>query len=245
MNGIYQYRDLQTNEIVYIGKDSQIDKDKRHKEHLMPSKYKDQPFNTILQNNVDRYQYEIIYCGNYSESMLNTLEINSIAEINPKFNFTKGGDGLIGFKHSEESKLKMSKTRKGKPLSKEHCKKISEAISGEKHPFYGKKHSEETRKKISEANKNKVMSIESRRKISENNSKYWKGKHLSDETKAKLTESHKKRYARIIKDGKYKGKQIYSIALDGKRIKHSIYSEKLINWFNMNYPNQKLIMESD
>ena len=75
MNGIYQYRDLKTDEIVYIGKDSQIDKDKRCKEHLMPSKYNAQPFNRILQNNIDRYQYEIIYCGNYSKSMRPTKDI--------------------------------------------------------------------------------------------------------------------------------------------------------------------------
>ena len=245
MNGIYQYRDLKTDEIVYIGKDSQIDKDKRHKEHLMPSKYNVQPFNRILQNNTDRYQYEIIYCGNYSKELLNTLEINSIAEINPKFNFTKGGEGLMGFKHSEESKLKMSKTRTGKSLSKKHRKKISEANSGKNHHFYGKKHSKETRRKIGEANKGKTVSLKSRKKISENNSRYWKGKHLSNETKAKLSESHKKTYAHITKSGKYNGKQLYSIVFNCKRIKTSIYPEKMINWFKKEYPNEKIIMESD
>jgi len=43
-----------------------------------------------------------------------------------------------GSKHSEESKKKMSESKKGKMV-------------GEKNPFYGKTHSEETRKKISEA----------------------------------------------------------------------------------------------
>ena len=95
MNGIQQYRDLKTDEIVYIGKDSHIHKNARHIAHHSPCKYNDQQINRVLQNNTDRYQYEIIYSGDYSEDMLNTLEINTIEEfkmfhdgLRPKFNFT-------------------------------------------------------------------------------------------------------------------------------------------------------------
>jgi len=38
---------------------------------------------------------------------------------------------------------------KGKHLSVETRKKMSEALKGEKHPLYGKHHSEETKRKIS------------------------------------------------------------------------------------------------
>lgn len=144
MKGIYQYRDLKTDEIVYIGKDSNIDKNVRHRHHMNKHYYNQQVINQVLQNNADRYQYEIIYCGDYDTELLNSLEINSIAEEQPIFNFTIGGDGLsiTGWKHSEEAKQKMSESHKGKtPWNK--CKK------GYFH------HSQETKNRISESMKGK------------------------------------------------------------------------------------------
>lgn len=43
--------------------------------------------------------------------------------------------------------------RKKRKLSKEHRRKISESLRGEKSPLYGKHLSEETKRKISEAAK--------------------------------------------------------------------------------------------
>ena len=66
---------------------------------------------------------------------------------------------FLGRKHTEESKLKISKSQKGKILSEETKRKISENhadFSGKNHPLYGKHHSEETRKKISKSNKGKT-----------------------------------------------------------------------------------------
>lgn len=51
----------------------------------------------------------------------------------------------LGMKRSEEAKLKMSLSQKGKKLSEEHIKALR-----------GRKHSEETRKKISIAHKGKI-----------------------------------------------------------------------------------------
>lgn len=59
-----------------------------------------------------------------------------------------------GFKHSAESKAKMSVVQRGKkmpPVSQETRDKLSIAKSGEKHPMWGKHHSEESKKKISDA----------------------------------------------------------------------------------------------
>ena len=121
------------------------------------------------------------------------------------YNLTKGGDGLIpceeirrkmsqnhydcsgekhpmfGKKHSEETKKKMSASKKG-------------LQSGEKNPMFGKHHSEETKKKMSASKKGlqygeknpmfgKHHSEETKKKIS--NAK--KGKHRSEETKKKLS----------------------------------------------------------
>ncbi len=100
-------------------------------------------------------------------------------------NLTDGGEiGPIGFKHSNESK-----------------RKISEAMSGEKHPTYGKHWPEETRRKMSLAkkgkpahNKGKAVATSTKRKISvalsgEKHPMY--GKHLSDITKLKISVAKK------------------------------------------------------
>jgi len=95
------------------------------------------------------------------------------------YNSTRGGDGsLSGWKHTKESKNKMSKIHKGKPVwnkgktykskpcSKETKIKISIAQKG-------KKASEETKRKMSDSRKNRIGTM--------------KGKHHSEKTKNKLS----------------------------------------------------------
>lgn len=56
-----------------------------------------------------------------------------------------------GYRHSEETKQKISKAHTGKivgPLSKETKQKLSIALSGEKNPFYGKQHNTELKKQM-------------------------------------------------------------------------------------------------
>ena len=88
--GIYKYIDNETGNIVYIGKDSHIDKNQRHKEHLTTSQYSSQVFNKVLQNNPDRYSYHIWYHVDSIEE-LNQLEFDLINLYRPKFNFHHGG----------------------------------------------------------------------------------------------------------------------------------------------------------
>ena len=56
------------------------------------------------------------------------------------YNLTKGSKRTIGYKHTEEAKQKMSKSKLG-------------IFAGDKNPFYGKHHSEEQKKKWSESRK--------------------------------------------------------------------------------------------
>lgn len=63
-------------------------------------------------------------------------------------NKTEGGDGVSGYRFSQNSKKKMSETRKGRIVSAETKQKIRLSKTGEKNSFYGKTHSEETRDKL-------------------------------------------------------------------------------------------------
>lgn len=146
MKGIYRYIDKQTNEVIYIEKDSNIDKNKRHKAHFSKSRYNAQPINRILQKNPNRYKYEIVYCGNFDNELLNTLEINEIAEYKPKYNFTNGGDGLYGHKLTEEHKQKISRAHKGKKKTAKTREKMSK--NNAKY-WQGKHFSKEHKKNIS------------------------------------------------------------------------------------------------
>jgi len=83
----------------------------------------------------------------------------------------------------------MSVAKKGKKLSEEHRRKISEALKGKtksgqfkkghKPWITGKHHSEETKRKMADAQKGEKG--------------FWYGKHLSEETKRKMSESQKGR----------------------------------------------------
>ena len=101
------------------------------------------------------------------------------------YNSTLGGDGTRGHnpyanKTEEEMKEignKITKSIKGKKRSDETKKKMSKSKKGEKNPFYGKfgenhplygrKHSEESKRKMSVSHIGKKRSKESRKKQSE------------------------------------------------------------------------------
>ena len=152
MNGIYCYRDIcNHNKIVYVGLDSNIKNNSRSKDHVKPSHYKYQQINRVLQNNPQRYRYEVLKKWNkdeYNSYLANALEIIYIKRYNPKFNYTIGGEGIRGYKHSPETRNKISKSLKGK-------------YTGEKHPRYRKHLSDDYKKKISNSLKGRFSGEES------------------------------------------------------------------------------------
>lgn len=81
-------------------------------------------------------------------------------------NLTDGGEGSSGKIHTQKTRDKMSKTRKGKPHSAEHCAAISAASIGKRGTNLGKQFSAEHKAKISAAHIGKIFSKESREKMS-------------------------------------------------------------------------------
>ncbi len=114
----------------------------------------------------DAFEVEILVENINNIDELNRLEIEYIEKYDSYYNgynSTLGGGNLNGYHHTQETKDKISKNKKGKlagkynpmygvTMSKESRQKMSEAkkglYDGEKHPFYGKHHTEETKQKI-------------------------------------------------------------------------------------------------
>lgn len=122
-------------------------------------------------------------------------------------NITDGGEGVSGLVHSEELKQKLSFLYKGKPsplrgkpLSEEHKKKLSESHKGQtlsleqrsrlSKSLTGKPRSEETKQKISQSKKGKPFSELHRRALSESHLGKSNGPH-SEETKLKMSLSRR------------------------------------------------------
>lgn len=164
---------------------------------------------------IDNFKTEILKeCGTQDE--LNQWEQYYIKELNTKYpngyNLTDGGGGISGFKHSEETK-----------------KKISEIQIGKESPMKGKHHTEEAKKKLSESlkgrivwnkglkgaqvawNKGKHHTEEARKKMSE----ALKGKHHSEEWKNKISVSLKGKTPKSA----IPPKKVYQYTLDGELIK--------------------------
>ncbi len=83
---------------------------------------------------IENFSFEILAWGDDEKVGLKIVEPLFLEMFSPEYNMTKGGEGMLGYKHTEESKKK---------------------VSGENHYCFGTKLSEETRKAISLANTGK------------------------------------------------------------------------------------------
>lgn len=151
--GIYGYLDMTNGQVIYVGKDSHIDKKKRHKAHFTKSRYNEQQINMVLQNNPERYMYVEFISGDFSQNKLDTFEkfFIKIFKKNKEcvLNFTEGGDGCCGYCPPQEVRQKISQKLTGRKLSQEHKKHISQS-------HIGKKLSHQHRNKLSYIKKENV-----------------------------------------------------------------------------------------
>ena len=146
------------------------------------------------------------------------------------YNLTKGGEGISGYRHTEESKNKMSERQIGKKRTEEHKKKVrlanigkkysdevnaKKGLPGELNPFYGKHHTQES---IDKANKTKEERGDF---LPENNPFY--GKEHTDETKEKIRQSLK---------GRKRPEEVIKKTSETLQKKHK---EKLYNNYNINF----------
>ena len=120
-------------------------------------------------------------CFCYSKEELNQAEYDlsvflNVVESDDWYNVVYGGGSVSGYHHTEETKRHLSNILSGensphygKCLPKEQRDKIREKAklrTGEKNPFYGKHHTEETKEKLRNISYGQNMSEETRTKIS-------------------------------------------------------------------------------
>ena len=175
----------------------------------------------IIKRSIEKYGIENfkkeILCKCDSKEELDTKEIYWIEKLNSMipigYNLTNGGGGVVGYKHTDEAIIKMSKASTEMWTSQDYLDKIlptrnahwtderklsrSTRMSGSQNPMYGKKHSEEAKLKVSEANTGNTWSEERKLKYGqehtgENNTFY--GKTHTKETREKLSEFAKNRF---------------------------------------------------
>ncbi len=164
--------------IRYVGKTVQSP-NKRYSNHIAQSKVRDAAVNRWIRKLQDMGLLpgmQILH-EDISEPKLTILEIMEISKHReqPEYellNLTAGGEGTVGYQHTEATKTKLSEINMGKVLAEETKHKISEALSGSKHYGYGKPLTPEHKAKISKA------------KYGTNNP-MW-GKHHSEYTLSKM-----------------------------------------------------------
>lgn len=148
--------------------------------------------NRLHTNIMNKYGIKrLIVLETDDETEALSKEIELIAEYNTCIydegswgaNFTRGGEGTSGMKHSEESKRKNSETNKATAADK--------LARGIPNAMYGKRLSEERKKEIGDFHRGRKLSEKTKRAISESISKRQVGRVLSEETKQKIAESRK------------------------------------------------------
>ena len=85
-------------------------------------------------------------------------------------NQSDGGEGNNGYRHTPETKQRVSNSMKGRRQTQEWIEKRTSQIKGKNNGMFGKRHTEEARKKMSETRtgmKRGPMSPEARAKISQ------------------------------------------------------------------------------
>jgi group I intron endonuclease len=154
--------------------------------------------NALRKYGWDGFDLKIMYFPDITKKDLLDLEetfifLESSLVSEHGYNVCERGNDTSGYKHSDETRKRMSEARKNmsfetrkkisdakKNMSDETRKKIGEAAKG-------RKHSDEARKKMAKAARGKIVSDETRKKMSES----LKGIKHSDETRKKISESRK------------------------------------------------------
>ena len=148
----------------------------------------------------------ILYCSVGNLQMYEQKFIDFNECYSKGYNSAPNAGGQRNFKHSEETKAKLSKIGKGRPHTESHKKALAQALTGNVNAL-GKKFSKEFGEKVSKRNMGNTYALgkkypkEFGEKVSKRNmgNTYGcsnKGKPKSEEHKKNLSIAQNKRYAK-------------------------------------------------
>lgn len=199
------YRKSNQKEIRYVGITVHEDVKKRFTSHLEKTKSGvNRPVNDWIKKYDDIVIAKVSSPLTWEDACME--EIALIAKLRLEghrlLNMTKGGDGSVGIKDSEETRKKKSLAQTGRIVSQETRDKISKANTGKKRSLeakkkmsdkkFGRKLSKEHREKIANSNTGGKRTLEQRINIS----KSLKGKKFTSEHYNNVVEAQKKRRLR-------------------------------------------------
>jgi group I intron endonuclease len=184
MFAIYQLKNL-VNGDRYIGFTTHINPELRFEEHKSNVRQgiKFHLYSAMRKYGVDNFQFQILEIGENEEYGRKIAEPMYIAWLQPKYNMTRGGDGVVGYVFTEEAKRKISESIKGKKHSEERKLANRNAKLGRK---LSSTHKDAIRKGL-EGKKKSVVHI---KRISDS----LCGRRLSDDHKRSISEGQKKRW---------------------------------------------------
>ena len=164
-------------DIISLG-NRELDYSERH--HILPKKvdptFRSNKYNIVRLTAREHYiaheKLVDVFNGKFKRSMVYAIHRMSYDSSTTKY--------IPNAEEYERLKLRFSETISNvmsNPRSEKWKKSMSETMSGEGNPFYGKHHTDESKKKISESNKGKVA---------------WNtGIKMSDEFRSAISKSHK------------------------------------------------------
>lgn len=149
----------------YVG--VSIEPDKRWKDHKYASKKSEYPiYKAMRKYGVDKFSFKIIcWADNFKAAL--KIEMDSRRLGLGSYNQTMGGEGIAGYRHTDEAKAKISEAHSGLIRTPEMKKKISDTLSGVPRIWQA---SEKTLQIMSTAMSGRTLAEETRQKISETKS---------------------------------------------------------------------------
>lgn len=162
-SGIYKITNT-VNQKIYVGSSINIAKRfNTHKNSLIKNNHHSKTLQRSWNKyGKDNFVFNVIEFVELKENLL-IREQYYLDTLNPfdknGFNNERIAGSPLGFKHSKETKKKMSESGKGKIFTDEHKKKMSESAKG-------KKKSAEHLRKLGEAGKGRIKTDETRAKLS-------------------------------------------------------------------------------
>lgn len=164
---------------MYVGK-TMLSADRRWRQHCGKSSTCTYLKNAIAKHGKNSFEFEVIDSA-ISPKELSVKEMFHIQNLNTLvpngYNLTAGGEGMIGFKHSLDTKLKMAEKKIGlkrPPYSEEAIQKM-------RNGQIGRVFSEETKLKLSKALKGIKRSEETKKRMSD----AAKARHIAKLTKSR------------------------------------------------------------